>query len=95
MVPGILETDSKNVYDALLKNAPYMGMTEKMVGLELQGTAQLIGARQLECRWVNGDAQLANPLTKPGEKHQLEDFYSRGGKWRLVMDPQLLSAKKR
>eukprot|EP00969_Alexandrium_andersonii_P153091 6769850-Alexandrium_andersonii.AAC.1 len=51
MVPGILATDSKNVYDSLLKNAPYMGMTEKMAGLELQGTAQLIGARQLECRW--------------------------------------------
>ena len=55
----------------------------------------LIGARQLACRWVNGDAQLANPLTKPGEKHQLEDFYTRGGKWRLVMDPQFMSAKQR
>ena len=44
---------------------------------------------------MQSDAQLANPLTKPSEKHRLEEFDQRGGKWRLVTNPQFLSAKKR
>ena len=49
----------------------------------------------LKIRWVNGDAQLANSLTKSHEQAQLNLFYKLGGRWRLVYDETYTSARKR
>ena len=46
-------------------------------------------------RWVHGEAQLANGLTKGNEFKQLELFYSMGQRWRLVEDPERASARRR
>ncbi|CAE7858507.1 unnamed protein product [Symbiodinium microadriaticum] len=46
-------------------------------------------------RWVNGDSQLANSLTKETELHQLFEYHRRKGQWRIVYDPELVSGRKR
>ena len=46
-------------------------------------------------RWVNGDSQLSNSLTKQDEPHQVLLFQSRNGRWRIIYDQSLMSGKKR
>ena len=46
-------------------------------------------------RWVNGDSQLPNALTKQTELHQLFEYHRRKGQWWIVYDPELLSGRKR
>ena len=54
-----------------------------------------MSATGLQIRWVNGDSQLANSLTKEHEPHQIFEYFRRGGYWRITHDPQLLSGRKR
>merc|ERR1712039_589911 len=91
----VIATDSKNTYDNLLKNGAYLGMKEKMAGLDLKALKQACCLRRTSVRWVHGDAMLANTLTKSGEEHQMNTFYERGHKYRLTYDPAFMSAKKR
>ena len=44
---------------------------------------------------VNGDAQLANSMTKGHEPWQLRLFFNTGCRWRLVYDERFQSARKR
>ena len=46
-------------------------------------------------RWVHGEAQLANGLTKGNEFKQCQMFYSMGHAWRLVEDVERASARRR
>ena len=59
---------------------------------------KLVEARELNgvmMRWVHGDAQLANSLTKIGELHQIRLFLELGCRWRIVYDPKYMSARRR
>ena len=49
----------------------------------------------VKLRWVNGDSQLANSLTKEDELHQMFEFFRREGRWEIVYDPELLSGRRR
>ena len=44
---------------------------------------------------VHGEANLSDSLTKPKAREQLEQFTRSGHKWRLMVDPEMKSAKKR
>ena len=44
---------------------------------------------------MNGDAQLANSLTKGHEPWQIWMFFNTVCRWRLVYDERFQSAKKR
>ena len=88
-------TDSKNCYDNLLKNCAFLGMKEKLVGIDLKAYQQRCVMRQTPTRWVHGDARLANTLTKAGEPQQLELYFSKGGRYRLTYDPTFQSARRR
>ena len=46
-------------------------------------------------RWVNGDAQLANSLTKKQEQQQLNRFLHMGCVWTIVEDSEMFGARKR
>ena len=72
-----------------------MQSKEKMIGIDLAKAQENCAATGLEIRWVNGDAQLANSLTKGQEQAQLNLFYKLGGRWKLVYDESYTSAKKR
>ena len=94
-IRGCMVTDSKNCYDNLLKNCAFLGMKEKLVGIDLKTYQQRCVWRQTPTRWVHGDAMLANTLTKIGEPQQLELYFSKGGRYRLTYDPAFQSARKR
>ena len=94
-IQGCMVTDSKNCYDNLLKNCAFLGMKEKMVGIDLKTYQQRCVMRQTPTRWVHGDAMLANSLTKIGEPQQLELYFAKGGRYRLTYDPTFQSARKR
>ena len=91
----VLITDSKNTYDNLLKNGAYLGMKEKMAGLDLKVLKQVCYQRGTSIRWVHGDAMLANTLTKSGKDHQMNMYYEKGHRYRITYDPSFLSARKR
>lgn len=49
----------------------------------------------LMLRMVHSDAQLANSNTKPSEKHQCHSFRKLQLRWRLIYDPNMISARRR
>ena len=94
-VNAVLVTDSTNVYDRLQNTVYVPKGPERRTALEMIGLKEAIVETNLNLRWVNSDAQLGNPLTKEGENHQLRRFYQLGGQWKIVDDPQMMSAKRR
>ena len=94
-VPGVLISDSKNLYDKLGQTVMTLRGAEKRADIEALCLKESVGATGLIVRWVNGDSQLANALTKSHELHQLLEFNRRDGQWRIVYDPDLLSGRRR
>ena len=94
-VPGVLVTDSRNVYDRVEK--PYITPkgAQKRVDIELLAIKESQNKNGLSVRWVHSDAQLANTLTKRGEEHQVNRFLAMGQQWRIVDDPDMFSGRKR
>ena len=94
-VPGVLISDSKNLYDKLGQTVMTLKGAEKRADIEALCLKESMSSTGLAIRWVNGDSQLANALTKPHELHQLMEFNRREGQWRIVYDPELLSGRRR
>ena len=90
-----MATDSKNTYDNMGKIAAFLNSKEKMIGVDLAKLQEGCARTDLKIRWVNGDAQLANSLTKGHEQAQLNLFNKLGGRWRLVYDETYTSARGR
>ena len=95
LVPGILVTDSRNVYDRLIR--PYITPkgAQKKIDIELLSLKEAQNTTGLIIRWVHSDAQLANTLTKRGEEHQVSRFLALEQKWRIVDDPNMFSGRRR
>ena len=78
-------------------------ITEVLVikGAEKRANIELLSAKDsqlttgLEVRWVHSAAQLANGLTKAGASREFELYYKIGGRWRIVEDPTMMSARRR
>ena len=94
-VDGVLISDSTNLYDRLHQTVLTLKGAEKRTDIESLCLKESMEATGLKVRWVNGDSQLANSLTKAQEPHQLLEFFRRGGCWRIVHDPELTSGRKR
>ena len=94
-IPAVVATDSKNTYDNMGKIASFLNSKEKMIGVDLAKLQESCSRTDLKLRWVNGDAQLANSLTKNHEQAQMNLFYKLGGRWRLVYDETYTSARNR
>ena len=94
-VPGVLVTDSRNVYDRMQQ--PYISPTgeQKRVDLELLVLKESQNRTQLEIRWVNAQAMLANSLTKRGEDQQFDRFVACKYRWKIVDDPNMFSGRER
>ena len=95
MIDGVLISDSKNLYDRLSQTVLTFRGAEKRTDIESLCLKESMQATKLQIRWVNGDSQLANSLTKENELHQLFEYHRRQGQWRIVYDPSLLSGRKR
>ena len=94
-ISGCLITDSRNVFDKLETETLSIKGAEKRTDLELLALKSAQIRNQVEMRWVHGEAQLSNGLTKGSEFKQLELFYTMGQRWRLVEDVERASARRR
>ena len=63
-VPGVLVSDSKNVFDWLNQTMLTLRGAEKRNDLETLCLKEATETANVKIRWVNGDSQLANSLTK-------------------------------
>ena len=94
-IDGSLVTDSRNVYDKMETETLNIRGAEKRTDLELLALKSAQWRNYVKIRWVHGEAQLANGLTKSNEYKQLELFYGMGQCWRMVEDPERASARRR
>ncbi|CAE7256731.1 unnamed protein product, partial [Symbiodinium sp. KB8] len=63
-VDGVLITDSKNLYDRLNRTVMTFRGEEKRSDIESMCLKESMNCTSLNIRWVNGDSQLADSLTK-------------------------------
>ena len=94
-VPGVLISDAKNLYHRLSQTMLTLRGAEKRSDLESLCLKESMNWAKTQLRWVNGDSQLANSLTKPTEPHQCLLFSSRNCRWRIVYDSELMSGRRR
>lgn len=94
-VPGTLVTDSRNVFDKLETEVLSIRGAEKRTDIELIALNDSQLRNKVSIRWVHGEAQLANGLTKTKEFQQLNLFYKMQQRWRIVEDPEKASARRR
>jgi len=94
-IPGVLVSDSKNLYDRLSQTVLTLKGAEKRSDIETLCLKEAMDDVGVEVRWVNGDSQLANSLTKDSELQQLMMFSSRNGRWKIVYDGDFISGRKR
>ena len=94
-IPGLVISDSKNLYDRLSKTIVTLKGEEKRSDLESLCLKESMDCAATELRWVNGEAQLANSWTKMDEQHQVMNFYQLGHRWRITYDQTMTSGRKR
>ena len=95
IIPGAVVADSKNFFDRLNQNVLTLRGAEKRADIETLCLKESMSSTSVSIRWVNGDTQLANSLTKDNEPQQLVEFYRREGRWKVIYGPQLMSGRKR
>lgn len=93
--PGVLISDSKNLFDRLSQTIMTLQGAERRSDIESLCLKEAILFSDVKVRWVNGDSQLSNSFTKESEPHQIFLFMSRNGRWRIVYDQDAISGRKR
>ena len=94
-VPGCVISDSRNVFDKLQTEVVTIKGAERKANIELLSLKEAQLRTQVEVRWVHSEAQLANSLTKAGGGKEIELFYRMNGRWRIVEDELMRSARRR
>ena len=90
-----LISDSKNVYDGLEKvETSGLQMEERRTAIELLGIKERLAQANIRCRWVSGDQELADGLTKPWQGEQLVKALQKT-RWSIIFDPEFISAKRK
>lgn len=93
-VPGVVCIDAKSIYDCLINRTSPHGLLEKRTALELMAYLKNTRRNGTTTRWIHGEANPADGLTKINAESALQAFLEQG-KWTLVYDPECRSAKKR
>ena len=93
---GALIMDSKGIYDSMTRNVSALhGLKSGRAGYELTIAVSQALDIQTMLRWVNGETQLADALTKGGAaRKMMMQFFAGGQKWQLVHDPDFVAGKK-
>eukprot|EP00435_Cladocopium_sp_Y103_P066005 s182_g28.t1 len=93
---GALVMDSKGIYDSMTRNVSALhGLKSGRAGYELTISVSQALEVQTVLRWVNGESQLADCLTKGGHSKKLfMKFLADGQEWQLVHDPDFVAGKK-
>ena len=89
--------DCRGDFDALSKSeSSGLGMRDKRAGLEALALRQSMATTTTTLRWCHSHAHLADMMTKynasTGETWR---FFHERQSWKLVYDPDFVSAKKR
>ena len=88
-------SDAKNVYDALERvQTCGLQMEERRSSIEALGIKERLNQTNVKCRWVSGDQELADGLTKPWKGEQLIQALNQTT-WRIMFDPTFVPGKKR
>ena len=89
-----LIVDAKNIFDACVKiESSGLQMEERRTAIELLAVKQRLQQASVDMRWVNGDQQLSDAMTKPWV-HEILLKAMRECSWRIVFDPTYQSAKR-
>ena len=87
--------DSRGIFDASTRNISSLhGLRSSRAGYELTLAVQEALRVNTTFRWVNGLAQLADVLTKFGERKVFLQLLSRGQCWKLVHDDQFTAGRR-
>ena len=93
-ISSCMVCDAKNIYDGICKvETSGLHMEEKRTAIELLAIKERLQQANISLKWVNGDQELADGLTK-GWKHETLVRALEDAKWRIVYDPSYQSAKK-
>ena len=94
-VAGALVMDSKGIFDAMTRNMSSLhGLRDSRAGYELTLAVFQAVKAKTQLRWVNGNAQLGDALTKFGARKILLHFFAQRQHWRLIHDPKFEAGKK-
>ena len=93
---GALVTDSKGIFDSMTRNVSALhGLKSGRAGYELTIAVSQALEVETSLRWVNGEAQLADCLTKGGAaKKMFLRFLAENQQWQLIHDPDFVAGKK-
>ena len=91
---GLVCIDAKSIYDCLVNRTHPQSLLEKRTALELLSYVRNTRRNQTTTRWIHGEANPADGLTKINAEEALQAFLEKGS-WTLVYDPEQRSAKKR
>ena len=86
--------DAKSIYDVLTSRNQAQGLLEKRTAIELLAYMEDTQRSKTKTRWVHGDANLGDGLTKAGAESMLVKFM-KTYTWAITDDPEARSAKKR
>ena len=93
-ISGTVVIDAKSIYDVLTSQNQPIQLSEKRTALEMLAYLKNTEANGPETRWVHGEANIADGLTKLGNHPMLQEFL-KTSTWALVNDASQLSGKKR
>ena len=85
-----LVMDSKGIFDSMTRNVSALhGLKSGRAGYELTIAASQAKEVRTSLRWVHGEAQLPDALTKGGAaKKMMLQFFANGQRWQLIHDPE-------
>ena len=93
--PSFVVSDSRNAYDGLAKvETSGLHMEENRTAIELLGVKERLAQACVTIKWVDGDQELADCLTKPWLYEQLMKALELGH-WTLTFDAEIMSARRK
>lgn len=94
-MPSIIVTDSKNMYDSVMKvESSGLQLEERRLAVEVLSYRDRLQAAGIDCRWVDSDQQLADTLSKAFSFESFLNIFQRKA-ISLFFDPSFVSAKKK
>ena len=95
-IKGIVATDSRGGYDAVLLNeSPMLGLSNTRSALQALQVRESLLRAATELRWVASDYDLGDGLTKKKQESRVGLVkFLRTGLWSVAFDPTFTSARK-
>ena len=87
--------DARNIFDGIVKvETSGLQMEEKRTAIELLAIKERLQQARVTLKWVDGEQEMADGLTKPW-KHEPLLRALQQGVWRIVYDPTFQSARRK